>query len=333
MSEAVLRPSDSFWVDPSIEGLVFRVRGLTILLPFGHKGRVGDTMRRCRTLTFLSIFVSPIALFAQEWALDADLELASHYEWRGLQLDPGRNIQHAVYGSLAWCDLILTAGIWSLTDLSSEPAVGLPERWAFETSPWIEASFGGSGGQVVAGLTGYVFRDPELGTDFRRGNTWEVYAGARGAMPGAPLLGEATVYWDVDRVGGVYAELAAILQIPVWVGLVVPIGSMFLEGRSGFALGQERSVDDTKPSDYLFEDRGITHLDISLRTTLLPVPAGPFMVSLTLDAHWVRGLDPETKRLGVRVDGPRDRTRWWWGLGLRFTFPRCRPERELCQDL
>ncbi len=271
-------------------------------------------------------------MLAQEWALEADIELASHYEWRGLQLDPGHNIQHAVYGSLAWRDLMLTVGIWSLTDLSSEATVGLPERWAFETSPWIEASFGGNRGQLLAGLTRYTFRSPEPGTVFRRGNTWEIYAGARGAMPGAPLLGEAIVYWDGDRVGGAYGELAATLQIPVWVGLVVPIGSMFLEGRSGFALGQERSSADTDPSDYIFADRGITHLDVSLRTTLLPVPAGPFMASLTVDAHWVRGLDPETKRLGVRVDGPRDRTRWWWGLGLRFTLPRCRPERELCRD-
>ena len=152
-------------------------------------------------------------------------------------------------------------------------------------------------------------------------------------MPGAPLLGEATIYWDVDRVGGAYAEVAATLEIPVWAGLVVPVGSMFLEGRSGIALGQERRVDDAEPSEYIFEDRGITHLDVSLRTTLLPVPTGPFMASLTLDAHWVRGLDPETKRLGVRVDGPRDRTRWWWAIGVRFTVPRCRPERELCRDL
>ena len=79
--------------------------------------------------------------------------------------------------------------------------------------------------------------------------------------------------------------------------------------------------------------RGITHVDLSLHMTLLPVAAGPFMASLTLDSHWVRGLDPETKRLGVRVGGARDRTRWWWGLGLRFSLPRCRPERELCRDL
>lgn len=292
-----------------------------------------NPMSRYRTLIILAIVTSPVTLFAQEWALEADIELASKYEWRGLQLDPGLNAQYAVYGSLAWRDLMLTAGVWSITDLSSEAAVGLPERWAFEASPWFEASFGGSGGRVVAGLTRYTFRSPAPGTVLRRGNTWEVYAGARAAMPGAPLLGEATVYWDADRVGGAYAEIAATLQIPVWVGLVVPVGSIFLEGRSGIALGQERDVDDTDPSDYLFSERGITHLDISLRMTLLPVPAGPFMVSLTIDPHWVRGLDPETKRLGVRVGGARDRARWWWGLGLRFTLPRCRPERELCRDL
>ena len=273
-----------------------------------------------------------MALLAQEWTLETDIELASKYEWRGLQLGPGFNTQYAAYGSVAWDDLMLTAGVWSLTDLSSG-AEGLPERWTFETSPWIEASVGGPRGQVLAGLTGYLLQDPEPGTDFRRGNTWEVYAGARGAMPGAHLLGEALVFWDVDRVGGVYAELAATLQIPVWIGLVVPIGSMFLEGRGGIALGQERSVDDTEPSDYNFAERGFTHLAISLRTTLLPVAVGPVTASLTIDAHWVRGLDPETELLGVRVDGPRDRTRWWWGLGLRITFPRCRPERELCQDL
>ncbi len=280
----------------------------------------------------LSGGIQPTALFAQEWTLEADVELATKYEWRGLQLDPGFNIQYAVYGSFAWEDLMLTAGVWSLTDLSSE-AEGLPKRWAFETSPWIEASFGGNRGEVLAGLTGYFLRDPELGTEFRRGNTREVYAGARGAMPGAPLLGEAIVFWDVDRVGGVYGEVAVTLQIPVWVGLVVPIGSMFLEGRTGIALGQERRVDDTEASDYNFAERGFTHLDISLRTTLLPVPAGPFTASLTIVGHWVRGLDPETTLIGVRVGGPSDQTRWWWGLGLRFTFPRCRPERELCQDL
>ena len=77
-------------------------------------------MRRYRTLTFVAFVISPITSFAQEWALEADVELVSHYEWRGLQLDPGFNSQHSVYGSLAWRDLILTTGVWSLTDLSSE---------------------------------------------------------------------------------------------------------------------------------------------------------------------------------------------------------------------
>jgi hypothetical protein len=271
-------------------------------------------------------------LSAQTWTFEADVELARRYEWRGLQLDPGFNTQYSTYGSLAWDDVILTAGVWSVTDLSSE-AEGLPERWTSETTPWIEASLGGNRGGVLAGLTGYLVRDPEPGTDHRRGNSWEVYTGARGVLPGAPVLGEAIVFWDVDGVGGAYGELAATLQIPVWAGVVVPIGSMFLEGRSGMSLGQERSADDRTPRDYNFAERGLTHVDVSLRTTLLPVAAGPFMASLTIDTHWVRGLDPETRLIGVQVGGPRDRSRWWWGLGLRFTFPRCRPERELCPDL
>ncbi len=41
----------------------------------------------------LSFVFSPTALFSQQWALEADIELASHYEWRGLQLDPGLNVQ------------------------------------------------------------------------------------------------------------------------------------------------------------------------------------------------------------------------------------------------
>lgn len=290
-------------------------------------------MRRFWGLPALAMVASPNALLAQEWALEADIGFASHYEWRGLQLDPDLNLQHAVYGSLAWSDLMLTAGVWSLTDLSFDPAIGIPSRWAFEANPWIEASLGGNRGQVVAGLTRYSFRDADPGTVLRRGNTWEVYAGANGAMPGAPLLGEATVYWDVSRVGGAYAEIAAILQIPVWVGLVVPVGSIFLEARSGIALGQERRLDDTEPSDYNFEERGLTHLDISLRTTLLPMSAGPFEASFTIDGHWIRGLDPETELIGWWVGGPRDRTRFMWAVGLRLTFPRCRPERELCQDL
>ena len=97
--------------------------------------------------------------------------------------------------------------------------------------------------------------------------------------------------------------------------------------------GRNAASIDSEPSDFLFEDRGITHLDVSLRTTLLPVPAGPFTASLTIDAHWVRGLDTETKRTGVRVGEPARPDSVVVGPGAPFHVPRCRPERELCQDL
>ena len=290
-------------------------------------------MTRTWAVKVLALLLFPGPLLSQQWALESDLVLASRYEWRGLQLDPGLNAQYALYGSAAWRQLIVTAGLWSLTDLSSEEAVGLPHRWAPETSPWIEAAIGGRWSQVFAGLTAYWFRTPEPEVSLKRSDTWEAYAGARGALPRVPLVGEATLYWDPHGVGGGYGELAGALQIPFWTGLIVPVGSVFLETRTGLALGQERRGDDAEPTDFLFEEAGFTHVDVSLRTTLLPIPIWSLAASLTLESHWTRGLDLATKRVVAQAGGALDPTRWSWTLGLRLTVPRCRPERELCRDL
>ena len=192
---------------------------------------------------------------------------------------------------------------------------------------------GGVRHQLFLGAVGYVYRDADPDPPLRRGDTWEVYAGTRGAIAALPLVGEAVLFWDMDRVDGGYGEVAAALQIPVWTGLVVPLGSIFLEGRGGFSFGQEREDARSDPGSYLFHDSGLTHTDVSLATTLLPVPVGPVSASVTLETHWLRGLDPETKRIGFRTGGPTDSSRWSWTLGIRLSLPRCNPEKELCRDL
>lgn len=290
-------------------------------------------MRRLSTCVALAGILAPAPSSTQEWTLEADVAVHTAYEWRGLQIDPGLNAQYSAYGSIAWDRLMVTAGVWSLTDLSSQASVGLGERWGFETSPWIEASFGGDRSQLIFGATAYSFRGLNPGPVLRRDDTWELYVGGRGALPGAPLLGEALLYWDMEGVGGGYAELAASLQIPLWVGVVVPIGSIFLEGRSGFSLGQESTDGETDPTDFYFAERGLTHLDMSLRLTLLPIPLGGLSASLTVEPHFVRGFDPETLRRGATVGGVVDRNRWRWVFGLRVVASRCRPDRELCRDL
>ena len=290
-------------------------------------------MRISVLLAITTMGLAPALLSAQQWTLEGDVALRSRYEWRGLALDPGHNLQYSAYASVAWDAASVTFGVWSLADLSTNPSAGLPERWGFETSPWLDATLGDDRRQLVVGITGYDIGAPSGPEPLRRSDTWEIYAGGRGALPGAPVVGEAVVYWDMGRVGGAYAEVAGALQIPVWAGLIVPVGSIFLEGRTGFALGQERGAGKTDPRDFHFEGGGLTHLDVSLRTTLLPVPLGPVTASLTLESHWVTGFDPETERVGVTTGGAMDQRRWWWGLGLRLAFPRCRPDRELCRDL
>jgi hypothetical protein len=290
-------------------------------------------MRLLSTCVAIVSILVPAPSASQDWTLEADVAVHTAYEWRGLQFDPGLNAQYAAYGSLAWNSVMVTAGVWSLADLSSQESVGLPERWGFETSPWIEATVGGDRSRLIFGATAYSFRAPAPEPALRRGDTWELYVGGRSALPGAPLLGEALLYWDMDRVGGGYLELAGALQIPLWVGVVVPIGSIFLEGRSGFSLGQERTGGETDPSDFYFAERGLTHVDMSLRLTLLPIPLGGLSASLTVAPHFVRSFDPETLRRGATVGGPVDRNRWSWVFGLRVAVPRCRPDRELCRDL
>ena len=289
-------------------------------------------MKRLGILSVLCIF-SPVAAHSQEWKLEADLVLASAYEWRGLRLDPGANLQYSGYGSVAWDRFQVTAGAWSVTDLSSGSSMGLPQRWGSETSPWIEAATGSVRSRLFLGTVGYLLKSPEADLPPRREDTWEVYVGGRGAFPRLPVLGEAVLFWDVGRMGGGYAELAATLQIPLWVGSAVPIGSIFLEGRGGFSLGQEGEGTAADPGESVFKDRGATHTDVSLRTTLLPVSVGPLSASFTFASHWIRSLDEETERIGYQAGEAVDFSRWTWVFGVRLLMPRCRPERELCRDL
>jgi len=187
--------------------------------------------------------------------------------------------------------------------------------------------------RVFAGTVAYFLQDRGGDAPLRREDSWEVYAGGRGALPRIPVLGEAVLFWDAERWDRGYAELAAALQIPLWVGSVVPLGSIFLEGRGGFSLGGAVDASAAETGEGLYRDQGPTHTDLSLRTTLLPLGLGPFSASFTLVTHWIRSLDEETERIGFQPGGPVDLSRWVWGLGVRILVPRCRPERELCRDL
>jgi hypothetical protein len=215
-----------------------------------------------------------------------------------------------------------------VTDLSRGDD-GLPGGWGSEKSPWIEASYGSDAAFAFMGAASYHIDGH--GNGLRRRDTWEAYGGGSAMLPRVPLQVEGTLFWDLHRVRGGYLETAAALQIPIWTGLLVPVGSLFLEGRMGSSVGQERS-DADEPSAFYFEDGGIGHVDMSLRTTSTPVRFWGVEGSLTVEARWTRGFDAATRRGSGPLPGA-DADRWTWRAGLHLAGPACRPERELCEDL
>jgi hypothetical protein len=270
----------------------------------------------------LAVFLGgAVPLTAQSWSLDTDLTYASRYEWRGLVHDPGANLQQAAYLSVLRGNAIVTGGFWWVTDLSPNDDE-LPSGLESRRSPWIEGSYGSDRASAFLGLTAHLRGGSRPASD-----TWEAYAGAVGMLPGWPLRLEGALFWDVQRVRGAYMETAAALQVPLWTGLLVPVGSLFLEGRLGSSFGQERPGPGVT-SDFYFERAGVSHLDVSLHTTSTPVAFWKVAGSVTLETRWTRGFDPATKGTGAdQAD------RWSWSLGLHLTAPTCRPTRELCEDL
>ena len=277
----------------------------------------------------LVLLADPAFLAAQTWSLDTEHTYASRYEWRGLTQDTGSNLQHSVFASVSSDRVIVTTGVWTVADLSPA-STGLPERWGSELSPWFEVSYGSESAGAFVGGTAYLFtEDASRG---QRSETAEIYAGATGMLPRVPLELETTLFWDVHRVRGGYLETAAALQIPFWNAVLVPVGSLFLEGRMGASLGQERDEGDADVAHY-FEQGGFTHVDVALRTTTTPVAFWRIEGSVTLESRWTRGFDPATRRGNESPTQPLDRDRWSWRAGVHLTLPVCRPERELCRDL
>ena len=274
-----------------------------------------------------------------------DQTLATAYEWRGMRLDSGPAWQQAVYAAYRKGGLVVTGGTWSVIDLSTDRSVpglpaGLPQRRFYEVRPWFELSVGDPWFSTALGVTQYRLDDTAYDDVLRRPRrTTEVYWGVRGPLPllfpGAPLVVDLRFFRDVDEVKGWYGELALAKRLPLWVGKVIPFGSVLVEARTGYAWGQAAQAGDTTPSAYLFANRGRTHGDLAARLTLLPmsIPLLPLSVSMNAEGHLTRAWDRRTRLIGFFEGGAETRDRLWWSGGIRITYPRCRPDRELCKDL
>jgi hypothetical protein len=215
----------------------------------------------------------------------ADLGLFSSYVWRGLSLTNKPVAQPDVYVTIPAGNASITAGGWANIDLGKyDNASDISESGgtsAFnfaEFDPWLEAAIPVGKATLTPGITAYIYPNSAgLTSDF---NTVEVYLKAGLDAPLSPKL---NVYYDVDKVKGLYAEgsishsLAASEKVSVNLGALVGVNA-----------GQGVSTNPNETAN--FADDGFTHFDLSAG---IPFTAG--VLSFTPVLHLIIPIDDATK--------------------------------------
>lgn len=215
----------------------------------------------------------------------ADLGLFSSYVWRGLSLTNKPVAQPDVYVTIPAGNASITAGGWANFDLGKyDKASDISESGgtsAFnfaEFDPWLEVGIPVGKATLTPGITAYIYPNSAgLTSDF---NTVEVYL--KTALD-APLSPKLNVYYDVDKVKGLYAEgsishsLAASEKVSVNLGALVGVNA-----------GQGASTNLGETAN--FADDGFTHFDLSAG---IPFTAG--VLSLTPVLHLIIPIDDATK--------------------------------------
>ena len=187
------------------------------------KGRTGETARRVLTmmLAAITLFVSAGAS-AEETkkpAVSADVTVASKYVWRGLRLTDDPVLQPSLTVDYKGLGL----NIWANTDLTD--VNGTPGQ-TNELDYTLSYSFAVDKAELSFGVIQYTFPH----TSFEP--TTEIYGTATMDYLLSPT---ATIYWDTDEVGGVYATLG--------IGHSFPLGDLYrgispsldLSGSIGYA--------------------------------------------------------------------------------------------------
>jgi hypothetical protein len=221
--------------------------------------------------------------------IGVDLGLFSSYVWRGLSLTNKPVAQPAVWASIPAGNASITLGLWSTIDLGKydDPADDISESGGSssfnlaEYDPYGEVSFSVGKATLTGGVTAYIYpNDPGPVGGFTEDlNTVEVYGKAAFDAPLSPFV---NLYYDVDKIKGVYFEGGVSHSLQASENVAVELGAL-----AGFNAGQGISADD--PS-FNFADDGFTHIDLSAG---VPLTAGVFSISPVL--HLIITGDDATK--------------------------------------
>jgi hypothetical protein len=215
----------------------------------------------------------------------ADLGLFSSYVWRGLSLTNKPVAQPDVYVTIPAGNASITAGGWANFDLGKyDNASDISESGgtsAFnfaEFDPWLEAAIPVGKATVTPGITAYIYPNSAgLTSDF---NTVEVYL--KTALD-APLSPKLNVYYDVDKVKGLYAEGSISHSLAASENVSINLGALV-----GVNAGQGASTNPDETAN--FADDGFTHFDLSAG---IPFTTG--VLSFTPALHLIIPIDDATK--------------------------------------
>lgn len=289
-------------------------------------------MRRLVLTGLLLGAAMPAGLGAQTpLSYGGDLTALSRYEWRGLALRDAWVLQPDVFLSLGKNTARLTAGVWANVQLSrADTATGIGfGNGAFnELDPWLEFAVALDPFDLAVGWTGYFYDLDEvrnLATELA--NTHEIYA--RAELVELKYVVPSLVAWyDLDAVRGAYLEAGLTGRVPLWAGVEVPVGSIFLNAVAGYSAGQEVNANEPDQVAH-FATSGVTHLDFSADLTGGYFPLGFLSGALNVAFHVQRNIDAYTRRIG----GNGLERDWitWVAFSFSVVGPRCRPTRDICR--
>ena len=222
---------------------------------------------------------------AAQVTVGADAALFSSYVWRGLHFTSKPVIQPDLYVTVPVGKASFTAGGWGnveigkydgANDISEGGGLAGPDFAEFDW--WGELAVPVGLLTVTPGVTGYVY--PNKGGLTKANNTIEVYT--KLAL-GTVLSPKVNLYYDVDKIKGLYVEGSLSHGVPLGAS------TLTVGGLVGFSAGQE--INSSKPTESAnFKDSGLTHIDLF-------ASAGFSAGSLTFtpSIHLVHGNDEFTK--------------------------------------
>lgn len=242
-------------------------------------------MKRALVLgSALAVLSAAPAAAQTEFGIDASV--FSSYVWRGITLTSKPVLEPDVWLSFPIGSASLTVGAWGNVDLGSYDGSddiaqgGGASLNLSEVDPYAEIGFSAGKASLTLGGTAYIYPNDAADAAFANSdyNTVEVYGKVELDAPLAPSL---SVYYDVDKIKGLYLEGS--------VSHGVPLGATTLNlgAAAGFSNGMDPSADDFSNN---FVDNGFTHLDLSAS---IDFAAGPFSIAPVL--HFQVNGDDQTK--------------------------------------